>query len=313
VIERRVGEAATDQERAVEEVIRRVPQWSGRDVRYSMIVGGLLNSNWWVSVEGEDRRFFVKIPGPGSARFIDRKAANAAARQAHQLGVGPEVVLFDASDGVEVCEYLEGYRACTNADFAEPDIQLGVIGLYKTFNSGDRLPLDKTIFDMIDEHFQQARDLGAHLPEDFDWLVRRYEEAKAAMLASGLDIVPCFNDPMPGNFLIKPGAPMRLVDYEFASNNERAYELGVFVGEMFFPEDRTLELIEAYYGDAKPSVVARVFVMRALADIKWASWAIVNRKLSEWDFDYQKYGVWKYMRARSMIYDPRWEFWLRSL
>jgi thiamine kinase-like enzyme len=118
---------------------------------------------------------------------------------------------------------------------------------------------------------------------------------------------------MPGNFLVKPGAAMRLVDYEFASNNERAYELGVFVAEMFFPEGKTQELIEAYYGDINPSVVARVNIARALADIKWASWAIVNRKLSSWDFDYQKYGVWKYLRARSMIQDPRWESWLRTV
>jgi len=54
-------------------------------------------------------------------------------------------------------------------------------------------------------------------------------------------------------------------------------------------------------------------INRALADIKWASWAVVNRKLKDWDFDYQKYGVWKYMRARDVMYDPRWESWLRMV
>lgn len=313
MIERTLGQAMTEAERAVEAIIARVPQWQGRQVGYAMVVGGLSNSNWRVSVAEEEREFFIKVPGVGTEKFIDRKAANAAARQAHQLGVGPEVVFFDPDDGVEISEYLDGYRACTNADFGSPAIQHGVIELYKSFNSGPKLPLDKNVFDMIEEHFEQARELRADLPEDFAWLARRYAEAKAAMIASGLDIVPCFNDPMPGNFLVKPGAAMRLVDYEFASNNERAYELGVFVAEMFFPEDKTLELIDAYYGKATPSIVARVNIARALADIKWASWAVVNRKLSNWDFDYQKYGVWKYLRARSMIQDPRWESWLRAL
>jgi len=27
------------------------------------------------------------------------------------------------------------------------------------------------------------------------------------------------------------------------------------------------------------------------------------RKLKDWDFDYQKYGLWKYMRARDVMYD----------
>lgn len=312
MLEKAIGEASTDHEREVEDIIRRVPQWQGKGASYAMVIGGLSNSNWRVAIDGENREFFIKIPGAGTEKFIDRTAANAAARQAHQLGIGPEVVRFDAGDGVEVSEYLEGYRACTNADFLKPAIQHGVIGLYRTFNSGPRLPLDKTVFEMIEEHFEQALQLGAHLPEDFDWLGRRYREAKAALLASGLDIVPCFNDPMPGNFLVKAGASMRLVDYEFASNNERAYELGVFVAEMFFSEEKTLELIEAYYGALTPAIVARVNVARALADIKWATWAIVNRKLSSWDFDYQKYGLWKYLRARSMIQDPRWESWLRA-
>jgi thiamine kinase-like enzyme len=101
--------------------------------------------------------------------------------------------------------------------------------------------------------------------------------------------------------------------YEFASNNKRSYELAVLLAEMFHPEERMLELIEAYLGELRSDIVARVHVNLALADIKWASWGIVNRKLSAWDFDYQKYGFWKYMRARDVLPDPRWEWWLRRV
>jgi thiamine kinase-like enzyme len=313
MIEKTLGQGETAAEKSLEAAIASVPQWKGRRATYAPIVGGLMNGNFRVTITGEPRRFFIKVPGAGSEKFIDREAAHAAASNAFRMGIGPEVVFFDPASGIEAFEFLEGYRACTNADFRNEQIQTEVIDLYKAFNSGPSLPLTKTVFDMIDEHFAQARELGSHLPSDFPWLERRYEEARLAMLASGLDLVPCFNDPMPGNFLQKPGAPMKLIDCEFTSNNERAYELGVFIGEMFYPEGRSLELIERYYGNVKPSTVARVNVARMLADIKWASWAIVNRKLSSWDFDYQKYGAWKYMRARSLLFDPRWEAWLRQL
>ena len=313
MIEKRLGQGETPAEKALEEAIARVPGWEGRAALYAPLVGGLMNGNFRVALDGDARRYFIKVPGAGSEKFIDRKAAHAAAENAFRMGIGPEVVFFDPETGIEAFEFLEGYRACTNADFRDEQIQTEVIEIYRAFNSGPPLPLTKTVFDMIDEHFEQARELGSHLPSDFAWLERRYEETKAAMLASGLDLVPCFNDPMPGNFLQKPGAAMKLVDCEFTSNNERAYELGVFIGEMFYPEDRSLELIEQYYGNAKSATVARVNVARMLADIKWASWAIVNRKLSDWDFDYQKYGAWKYMRARSLLFDPRWEAWLRKL
>jgi thiamine kinase-like enzyme len=312
-VERALGDASTPAEAAIEGAIARVPLFQAGAVRYRMLVGGLTNYNWCVAVSGDPRRYFVKIPGAGTEAFIDRIAANEAARNAHALGIGPEVVFFDPSDGLEVAVFLDGYRACTNADFEDHAVQMDVIALYRTLNGGKRLSLTKTIFDMIDEHFVQARALGSILPADFAWLERQYGHVKRAFAASGLDLAPCFNDPMPGNFLVRQGAAMQLVDYEFASNNERAYELGVLLGEMFFPEDRSLELVEAYYGHTRPATVARVWLARALADLKWASWAIVSRRLSDWDFDYQKYGEWKYMRARSVMLDPRWEWWLRSL
>jgi thiamine kinase-like enzyme len=248
--------------------------------------------------------------------FIDRVAANEAARNAHAMGIAPEVVFFDAQDGLEVSEFLEGYRACTNADFGDAAIQSDVLDLYRRLHAGPKLSLTKTIFDMIEEHVEQGRQLGSHFPDDMSWIMHRYGQAKAAFTASGLDLVPCFNDPMPGNFLIGQGAvpkAMRLIDYEFASNNERSYELGVLFAEMFFDEQLTASLVEQYLGAVRPQMIARVIINRALADIKWASWAVVNRKLKDWDFDYQKYGVWKYMRARDVMYDPRWESWLRMV
>jgi len=317
-VKRRLGEATTVDERNLEQAVGRVPGWQGRAVSYAALVGGIMNQNWIVEVDGEPRRYFVKVPGAGSETFIDRVAANEAGRNAHALGLAPEVVFFDPADGLEIHEFLEGYRACTTSDFADPSIQSDVLGVYRTLHGGPQLGLTKTIFDMIEEQIDQGRALGSHFPPDMKWIEHRYAQAKAAFLASGLDLVPCFNDPMPGNFLISndPAGspkPMRLIDYEFASNNERSYELGVLFAEMFFDEQLTLGLVEQYYGTVRPDLVARVIVNRALADTKWACWAVVNRKLNGWDFDYQKYGIWKYMRARDLMLDPRWDSWLRTL
>lgn len=312
-MEKSLGQAETAEETAVEQAIARVPAWAGRAARYHRLVGGISNSNWRIAIEGEARRFFLKIPGAGTEMFVDRVAANEAARLAHAAGLGPEVTFFDPASGIEVHEFLEGYRACTNADFQRREIQLAAVDCYRRFHAGRPLGLTKTVFDMVDEHVRQVAELGGKKPEDWVWLNRQYENARAAFLASGLDLVPCFNDPMPGNFLVSPDEPMKLVDHEFASTNDRSYELGVWLGEMFLPEDVSETLIEAYAGEARPDFVARVTVMRAIADLKWATWAMVQECISELDFDYHKYGAWKYMRARVVLHDPRWERWLRAV
>ena len=306
---------STALEQQITKAVNSVPGWSSESVSVEPVVGGLMNSNWLATHEG--KLHFMKVYGAGSDSFVNRDVSIEAARQAHALGIAPEVLHYDKETGLEVVEFLTGYRASTNADFARSDFLEHVIDLYAAFNGGESLSATKTVFEMTDEHIEQGDELGAIRPADFDWLLKQYNKAKQAFMASGLDLVPCHNDPMPGNFMVRLDSDevtdMKLIDFEFASNNERAYEIGVFLGEVFLDEATSLRLIERYYGTIRPDIVARVAAGRAVADMKWGSWAVQQRQLSEWDFDYQKYGIWKYARARMLFNDPRWDDWLRTL
>lgn len=303
-------------DRKLQAIIAAMPGWRAETLKARPLVGGLMNSNWLINHDGQD--YFMKLFGEGSDDFVNRRLSHEAASRAHALGISPGTALFDPEIGVEIAEFLQGYRASTNADFSRRDFLENVIGLYRRFNSCEKLSVTKDVFAMTDEHIEQGRELGALVPADFDWLLIQYERAKAAFMASGLDLAPCHNDPMPGNFMVAMTADdrisdMKLVDFEFASNNERAYEIGVFLAEVFVDEATSNELIEQYYGVARRDLIARVWVARAVADMKWGSWAVQQRQRSDWDFDFQKYGIWKYACARRLFDDPRWNDWLSAI
>lgn len=277
------------------------------------VTGGLCNSNWIMQIE--DHPFFVKIFGEGTESFIDRQLSYEALNKANAMGISPAMILLDEQRRLEVHEFLQGYHPSVSSDYQRPEYQNAVIQIYKKMHASQPLLKTKTVFEMTDEHIEQGEMLGAVRPSDFHYIMECYSQAKAAFMASGLDIVPCHNDPMPGNFMVKTDEnghllDMKVIDFEFASNNERAYELGVFLGEVFIDDERSYELIEDYFGTVRDELVARVFVARAVADIKWGSWAVQQRQLTPWDFDYQKYGIWKYGRARKLFRDPRWSSWL---
>ena len=313
-MERTLGEAATPAAHDLEDAVRRVPAWHGRALQYAPVSGGISNANWRVSVEGLAGRFFVKIPGKGTEMFIDRAAAMDASRKAAGLGIGPRVYDDLASDGIEISDFIEGRRSCTHADFRDAGRCRTVLDIYRRLHGGESLILTKTVFDMIDEHVEQVRVLGGWVPADHLELNAQYRRARAALEASGLDLVPCFNDPMAGNFMLdEADGSIMLIDYEYASNNDRCYDLGIWFGEMFFDEPTELALIEHYFGRAEPAIVARVMLHKMLADLKWATWSMVQQKISALDFDFFKYGTWKHMRARALLRDPRWETWLRSV
>ena len=310
---RAMGEGVTGDERRFENIVGKWPDWAGRNLRYGPVSGGISNTNWRVRVDGAARDFFVKIPGRGTERFIQRDAAHEASMKAHACGYGVPVVGFMVEEGVEIFEFVDGWRTSTNLDFLDSGIRHNAVRALRAFNDSGPLALTKTVFDMIDEHVSQVAELGSWKPRDLPWMLAQRDEARAAMHASGMDLVPCMNDTLAGNFMIGPRNEIVILDLEYASNNERAYELALWFGEMFFADDVEREMIEAYYGQWTCALDARVRVLRALADVKWATWAMVQESLSTLDFDFRKYGLWKYNRARIVLHHPDWPTWLKLL
>jgi len=310
---RNLGEAATDAERKAEQAIRAVPGWPLAGVCYEPVPGGISNANWRIFLADRERTYFLKVPGEGTEHFIDRRAANEASSRAHEVGVGAEVIHFDGDSGVEVFEFIDGLRTSTNGDFLNATVRGNAAAALKAFNDAEALSLRKTTLDMIEEHFDQALELGAHFPQDFTWLNAKYRQAKEALLASGLDIVPCMNDTLAGNFLLDADDNVTLVDFEYASNNDRCAELALWFVEMCFDPETERDVIEDYFGTVDPRITARITIFKALVDLKWSTWAMVQNRLSALDFDYFKYGAWKHMRTRAVMRDPRWDDWLKAV
>lgn len=307
-----IGEAASSDERRIESVLAQMPGWHGRKLRYLPVSGGISNINWRVA-DGLGGEYFLKIPGRGTEMFVSRNAANEASRLAHACGFGVEVVAFLPREGVEIFAFAQGYRASSNLDFLRPAVRHNAVRALRAFNDSALLTTTKTVFEAIEEHLAQVAEMGGRLPEDIAHMRRGLADAKAAFLASGLDLVPCMNDTLAGNFMINEADELLLVDFEYATNNERAYELALWFTEMAFPDAVEREMIEAYFGKAERGIEARVNVLKALADMKWATWAMVQEAVSTLDFDYYKYGSWKYRRARSLLHHADWQRWLRIL
>lgn len=290
-----------------------VDAWRGREIACASVPGGITNSNWRIRVEGEPCDLFVKLPGAGTELFIDRAAAHDASVAAARSGYGARVLHYIPELGVEIFEFLEGVRAATNADFQRQTVRRNATRALRAFNEQPPLALTKTVFDMIDEHLETARSLGAALPDDIDWLIDNYEFARGALQAAGIDVAPCMNDTLAANFMLDSADGVRLVDFEYASNNDVCYELALWLGEMFFEPAAEREVLEEYFGTVTAPALARIQVYKALADMKWATWAMIQRVISPVEFDYHKYGTWKYLRARTVIGHPLWERWLGGL
>ncbi|QIM17102.1 phosphotransferase [Leucobacter insecticola] len=292
--------------------IAKNPDWTGKQVLADPVFGGITNENFRLRI-GEADPVFVKMPGIGTEKFINRDTANQAARQAAAVGISPRVLFYDVASGIEFTEFVEGgFRAATTLDFQRADVCSGVIRVYRHWHSTELLSETKTMIDMVDEHLSQVKADRIELPDWSGDVLKNYREAIEAFEASGLDLVPAHNDPMPGNFLIDAEANVKLIDFDYAANNEASYELGLILTEMFVDIDRSRELVAEYCGGPDERFFARAMLSRMIADTKWGLWGLINAHARDEDFDYYKYGSWKLYRTFWISRHPDYQAWLKA-
>lgn len=287
--------------------------WPGEPVEMHRISGGLSNVNWRLVLPGRGETFFLKVPGIGTEAYISRAAAHSAALVAAATGVGPGVVYFDPASGIEVSEFLDGYVSSTQHSLSQPDTAVELMGLYRRLHAGELLPVTKTIFDMIDEHLAQVAEVGRALRPWQQSVVDRWLPIQAAYVASGIDLVPGHNDMLPSNFMVSPDGPMMLIDYDYAANNDRYYEIGgIATLYLIEPEVRQAMLV-AYFGEPTSRDTARASVCGVATAVKWGLWALLNSQARDFDFDFEKYGNTLLAQARHILDGPEIAGWISEL
>lgn len=282
-----------------------LPGWPfGAGLRLERITSGATNVNWRAITD--DATYFLKVPGQGSDAFVDRRIAHEAALIAAETGVGAEVLYFDDATGIEVSEFLHGYRSATAPDLVSPGGAISIMRLFGRLHGGSTLSATKTLFDMIDEHLDQIADTRRPL-QPYQLEVRdRWRPIRDRYIAAGLEIVPGHNDPNPPNFMVKDGSPMKLIDFDYAANTDRYYEPGAYFAIFGIPQNQQVRLFREYSGtEPTDGQLARLYLSGAGTLVKWGFWALYNSVVRDIDFDYEKYGASMLLGALTMLRSRR--------
>ncbi|MFV0286494.1 MAG: phosphotransferase [Demequina sp.] len=281
-----------------------LPEWPFGSTTLDRIDDGITNVNFIAHTAHGD--VFVKIPGAGTSAFVSMEASTEATRVAAEQGVAPRVLYFDAISGVQATELLVGYRSAGAQEFADPAKVMQVFALYRRLHGGALLTTTKTLFDMIDEHLTQLTESHVMLQPYQQEVVDLWAHVQARYVAAGLDIVPGHNDMMPSNYMFGPEGDLKLIDYDYAANTDRFYEIGGIITLFGFPEAVQRQLVEVYLGHApSDGDMARVYLSGMGAAVKWGLWGLYNAAVRDADFDYDKYGAGMLAYAHRMLASPK--------
>ncbi len=295
----------------IDEAIARIDDWKGKEISYEPVAGGITNPNYKVTVDGT--AYFLKIPGAGTD-FIDRDNCHAANQIASDAGVGAKVFYYFPDTGVEVFQWMDGYRTTKLGDMFNREICMAAVAAIRDFNNYPAtLPVEESIFDQCRDMISRCTEAD-YIPPWHETMLYWMDRIERAFKAAGSESKPCHNDYWFNNFMwneeTKDG---KVIDIEYASMNDPIFDLALWL-QPFATDDIMRDAVIVYNnGVYDETLFAKLNLARMACEIKWIYWALQQTVNSNVDFDYYQWYNDKSARLRYYLVDERLDMWLNTL
>ena len=247
--------------------------------------------------------YVLRLAGEGTSDYIDRSAEEYNARVVAAAGVGAEVVYFDARDGTMVTRFIEGVSMNAGEGFdRDPGAPVrAALALERVHRLGEVFRHRFDVFAAIEEYLGLLRERRTPLPESYHEVEWKARAVRRALEAFPVPLVPCHNDPWPGNFL-DTGGRIYLVDWEYSGMNDPMWDLGNLSVEAGFGPEQDRTMMEAYCGGtAAPAPYSRLEVYKAMSDLHWSLWGFVQHEKGNPAEDFWSYALGRLERCKARM------------
>jgi thiamine kinase-like enzyme len=260
-------------------------------VKIERLDGALTNVSYKVTIGGVS--YALRLAGGGTSDFIDRSAEKHNAQVAAAAGLSAEVLYFDARDGMMVTRFVEGvsmnFGEGFGRDAGAPARAAQALKRVHTLGSLFRSRFD--VFAAIDDYLGLLRGHRTPLPEGYHEVGWKARAVCLALEASPAPLVPCHNDPWPGN-LIDADGRIYLLDWEYSGMNDPVWDLADLSVEAGFDPEQDRAMMEAYRGGTvSQALYSRLEVYKAMSDLHWSVWGFLQHAKGNPAEDFWSYGL----------------------
>jgi thiamine kinase-like enzyme len=272
-----------------------------KGVKIERLGGALTNVSYKVTIC--DVSYALRLAGEGTSDFIDRSAEEHNARVAAAAGLSAEVLYFDAREGTMVTRFLDGVSMDVEEGFGrDPGAPVRAARVLKQVHTLGRLFRSRfDVFAAIDRYLGLLRERRTPLPESYHEVGRKARAVRLALEASPAPLVPCHNDPWPGNLLDVDGR-IYLIDWEYSGMNDPMWDLADLSVEAGFDPEQDRAMMEAYRGGTvSPALYSRLEVYKAMSDLHWSVWGFVQHAKGNPAEDFWNYGLERLGRSKARM------------
>lgn len=289
-------------DRDVVAALERIPLFDGiSELAVSVErLGGLTNRNY--RIDSPAGRFVLRLAGEGTSEYIDRAVEEHNARVAADAGVNAEVLYFDSVDGTMLCRYIDDSITMDTQKFKDSGRVVRAAHAFRKLHQCGR-PFETRfeLFEQIDNYLGVVKKLAASIPEGYETVQQQAEVVRAALSAHELPTAPCHCDPLAENFL-DTGERMVIIDFEYSGNNDPMWDLGDLSVEAEFDSDQDRVFMNAYFdGDPPAFDLGRMVMYKAMCDLLWTLWGVVQHASGNPAEDFWAYAVNRLERCKALM------------
>jgi thiamine kinase-like enzyme len=294
----------SEQRPTIEQVVQEVSVWSGDEVGFSELSGGLTNTNYLVTTP--EARYVVRIPGVATELLaVDRANERHNAQAAAETGVSPRIVEYVERWNVMVLEYVQG-RTMSGESLRTHSNARRMASSLRRLHTARPFASDFDMFRLTEFYLNVCQEREVSIPDGFRDRLPQVGEIERSLGRRPMKKMPCHNDLLAENY-IDDGAYLWIVDFEYSGNNDPCFELGDTAQECGFGPDLRAELCDAYFGQATPALLARLDLHAVMADVGWTLWAAIQAKISNIDYDFWGWATERWERAVAAFDDLGFE------
>ncbi|RRH86303.1 LPS biosynthesis choline kinase [Mesorhizobium tamadayense] len=245
----------------------------------------------------------LRIPGKGTYEYINRANEAVAAREAATAGVSPEVLYCDPASGLMATRFVAGAETMSPEKFKVRQGSAARAGeaFRRLHRSGAVFSFRFELFAMIDDYLKVLSSKDVALPPGYHDVVREAGSVRAALAAHPIQLAACHCDPLCENFL-DTGERMWIVDWEYSGMNDPLWDLGDLSVEGKFDADQDEALMRAYFGgEARPAERGRVVIYKAMCDLLWTLWGLIQLANNNPADDFRAYADGRFARCKALM------------
>ena len=263
-----------------EQIISQIPGWANAKDIETKPIGGLTNSNYLVTVQGE--KYVLRVSGKNTSYLgINRQNELEALQVAAQHGLGPEVIHFILPEGHLVTRFIEGHH-WTYETYCRPENIRRMVSSVKAIHNLPPIQADGSPFHRIESYLTHTNTFEVPYPEGFETGIREMHRIEDRQKTDSFPTTGfCHNDLFGLNYI--DDGQLRFIDWEFAGMGDIFFDLATLaysfdsVGEI--PSGLQEIILESYFGTVNDEIRTRYREMKFMVLLYSVMWGLLQHGL----------------------------------